>query len=158
MEIKQTSIVVTTYLITFLNLGVRSSKWPNSILPNANIMLTMATSNHKDSVVHIFFCFCQLIRLCLTKNEVNQITGIAARYQLFQYPLLCNATVFFFPLFINRTQRHFARRRADNIKLPSLDDIDRDHRAAWLTYAPSCFTTSFRRPFALSKFETVFNK
>ena len=56
-EIKQTIKVVKRYFATFRILGVRSSKSPNNMFPNANMILTIATSNHKESVVHICFLF-----------------------------------------------------------------------------------------------------
>ena len=52
-EIPQTIISVRTYLPILRSFGVCSSNWPMRIFPKAYMMLTMATSNHSDSVVHI---------------------------------------------------------------------------------------------------------
>ena len=52
-EIVHTSRSVKMYFPTLRILGVLSSKWPNSILPRAYMMLTTAISNHNDSFNHI---------------------------------------------------------------------------------------------------------
>jgi len=56
-EIPQIINSINRYLPTLRIFGVCSSNCPITILPIANMMLTIAISNHSDSVDHITFLF-----------------------------------------------------------------------------------------------------
>ena len=78
-EIPQTNRSINRYLPTLRIFGVCSSKCPITILPKANIILTMAISNHNELVVHILihflvngrsFHFSFVQRICFSKVQI----------------------------------------------------------------------------------------
>lgn len=84
----QMSTVVSMYLPTLFNLGVRSSKWPIVIFPRANMILTIAISNQSDPVVNItyvLFVFSEGEHIAVVVCDGKFCCAVESFFQTFQH-------------------------------------------------------------------------